>query len=166
MSRVPAGVVLAIDVGSVRVGVARSDADRTMSLPVVTLERSADPLGEIGLLIDEHDAVGVLVGLPLLLSGEYGTAASAAVAFAEQLARSREGLPVFLVDERLSTVEAGRALSASGRSSRTARHVIDQAAASVFLDYALEAERQTGEIPGVRVTLEGKRKPRHKRGPT
>lgn len=148
------GVVLAVDVGTVRVGIARSDPQRTMALPVATLDRGPATLAQIAALISDYEVVAVLVGLPLTLSGAQGSAAGAAISFAHDLAGEVAPCPVHLIDERLTTTQAGRSIAASGRNQRSARGVIDQAAAMVFLDYALEAERRTGKMPGSRVNLE------------
>ena len=90
----------------------------------------------------------VLVGLPRSLSGREGPAATGARAWAATLAAQLDPVPVRLVDERLSTVSAARDLRASGMSAKKGRGVIDQAAAVVFLQAALDTERATGTPPG------------------
>lgn len=149
----PAGVRLAIDVGSVRIGIARSDPRAVLAVPEATLRRDDDPLAAIGRIADEWDAVVVYVGHPLTLSGESGSAADIAAAFAHQIAQARPDIPVHLVDERLSTVQAQRGLHAAGRDARSSRAVIDQAAAVVILEHALAAERASGTLAGRRVTV-------------
>ena len=81
------------------------------------------------------------------MSGAEGPAAKAARGFAQQLAAT-VGVDVRLVDERLSTVSATRSLQASGRDSRSGRAVIDQAAAVVLLQFALDVERSSGRPAG------------------
>ena len=93
------------------------------------------------------DAIEVVVGLPLNLSGEEGEAAARARRYAGQIAR-RTGIPVRLVDERLTTVSAHQALRDSGRPGRRHRSVVDQVAATMILEQALAMERSTGEPAG------------------
>lgn len=146
------GARLAIDVGSVRVGVARSDPDGILAVPETTLGRDADTCAGIAAIVTEHDAVIVYVGLPLGLDGTVGAAGAAAEEFAADLARSLE-VPVHLVDERLSTVSAQRAIQEAGRSTRESRGYVDQAAAVVILEGALARERADGTRAGRAVTV-------------
>jgi putative Holliday junction resolvase len=146
---VRAGVRLGVDVGSVRVGVARSDPDGLLAMPLVTLRRSRTDLAELADLAAEHGAVEVVVGLPRTLADREGTAATAATSYARRLAGLLgAGVSVRLVDERLSTVAAQRDLRASGIDTRRGRKVIDQAAAVIILQGALDAERTAGRAPG------------------
>lgn len=147
------GVRLGIDVGSVRVGLARSDRDGLLATPERTLHREGDEPGpaeldEIAALVREVDAVEVVVGLPLSLSGGQGRAAATARGYAEAVARRVAPVTVRLVDERLSTVSASRSLREAGRRERSQRSVVDQAAAVVILQSALDAERVSGRPPG------------------
>lgn len=146
------GVRLAIDVGSVRVGVARSDPDGILAVPESTLVRDADTIGQVALLVSEYDALVVYVGLPIGLDGRVGAAGEAAEEFAVTLA-GRIDVPVHLVDERLSTVSAQRSLQQAGRSTRESRSYVDQAAAVVILDSALARERADGTRAGRAVTV-------------
>ncbi|GAA1480674.1 Holliday junction resolvase RuvX [Gordonia sinesedis] len=134
---------LGIDVGSVRVGVAACDPDGILATPVETVP--ADPAGaavdRIAALVDEYEAVGVVVGLPKTLRNEAGAAAEAARAFGDRLAARIAPVPVEYHDERLTTVTAQQALQASGRSSRSSRAVIDQAAAVAILQGWLDSRR-------------------------
>lgn len=137
---------LGVDVGSVRVGVAVCDPAGVLATPLVTLAR--DPAGEddlrrIAELVAEHDAVGVVVGLPRTLAGTEGPAAAAARAFADALARHLP-VPVELSDERLTTVVATRQLRQRGVRGRRQRAVIDQAAAVAILQGWLDAGRAPG----------------------
>lgn len=142
------GVRFGVDVGSVRIGVARSDPSGLLATPLETVRRGRGDLGRIAALVAEYEAVEVLVGLPTSLSGREGPAASSARAFARRLAVRLSPLPVRLVDERLSTVTAERALRGSGVRGRARRKVVDQAAAVVILQAALDAERSSGDAPG------------------
>ncbi len=143
------GVRLGVDVGSVRVGVAASDPDGVLASPVMVVARSrrtgAD-LDTIAQLVVEREAVEVIVGLPRSLSGAEGSAAAAAREFAVALAERVSPVPVRLLDERLSTVEAARGMQRAGVSSRKARGTVDAAAAAVILQHALDAQR--GGRPG------------------
>jgi putative Holliday junction resolvase len=138
------GVRLGVDVGTVRVGVAVSDPDGILATPVVTLardRRAGHDLDELAALVRERDAVEVVLGLPRHLSGASGVSAADARDYAAALSRRITPVPVRLVDERLSTVSAERALRLSGRRSRAQRAVVDQAAAVVILQSALDADR-------------------------
>jgi len=155
------GARLAVDVGSVRVGVASSDPDGLVATPVATLARDTSGKGrlptDIASLVGEvgERRVGVVyVGLPRHLSGSEGAATQAARAYAVQLAQAISPVPVRMVDERMSTVTAHQALHASGRSGRSHRQVVDQAAAVVILQSALDAESATGRRPGERVVVD------------
>lgn len=146
------GARLAVDVGSVRVGVARSDPEGVLAVPEATLDRGPQTIAEIVALVDQYEAAIVYVGMPIGLDGAVGAAAAAAEAFAVDLARSVD-VPVHLVDERLSTVTAQRAVRDAGRSARESRAYIDQAAAVVILDAALARERADGTRAGRAVTV-------------
>lgn len=145
------GVRLGVDVGQVRVGVARSDPAGTLAFPVETLKRGKTDIPAICEMAREYEVLEVLVGLPLGLSGKAGKAAELARAYAEELAVQVHPIPVKLVDERLTTVEAQRSLRDSGITTRQGRGVIDQAAAVVIVQHALESERQSGEPLGTTV---------------
>ena len=145
------GVRIGIDVGSVRIGVARTDLSALLAVPVETVPRGDGDLTRIAELVAEHEAVEVVVGLPLSMSGRPGQASALAREFATQLVPVVAPVPVRLVDERLSTVSATRDLRAAGRSSRTSRAVVDQAAAVVIVQYAVDRERATGVAPGTLV---------------
>ena len=135
------GRVLGLDVGDARIGVAISDDARRMAVPLGTVRTGAPAdVRAIAALIREHGVTLVVVGHPLLLSGEAGERAH----HAERLAAAiREALdvPVQLQDERLSTVEAERALRQSGASGRDRRRTIDRSAATVILQAWLDTDR-------------------------
>jgi putative Holliday junction resolvase len=144
------GVRLGVDVGSVRVGLAASDPSGLLASPVETLrrdDRSGTDLARIAAEVAEREALEVLVGLPRSLSGGEGPAAQAAREYARRLA-ALLSVPVRLVDERLSTVSAHQSLRSSGVPGRRQRAVVDQAAAVVLLQAALDVERGTGRAPG------------------
>ena len=99
------------------------------------------------------------MGLPRHLSGGEGTAAQGARAYAGAVARVVAPVPVHLVDERMTTVSAHQALHASGRAGRKHRSVVDQAAAVIILQSALEAERGAGVRAGEPVDPTGDHRP-------
>lgn len=146
------GVRLGIDVGKVRIGVSRSDPNGMLATPYETVARSEDAADHrrIGDIVTELDVFEIIVGLPLALSGAHTASTADAVGFAEALV-AEIGVSVRLVDERLSTVSAHSALRASGKNSKSARPVVDQAAATIILQHALDAERASGRPPGTPV---------------
>ncbi|GAB3285267.1 Holliday junction resolvase RuvX [Sinomonas notoginsengisoli] len=149
---VPRGVRLAVDVGSVRVGVAVCDADGILPVPLKTLNRDPKRNSDVKVLVKEAHALGaveVYVGLPMTLAGREAQSATMARAFAEHLAAALAdadlGCAVRLVDERFTTVEAHRNLRAAGMDSREHRRVVDQMAAVGILRHALDLIRGRGE---------------------
>jgi putative Holliday junction resolvase len=146
------GVRLGVDVGTVRIGVSMCDPGGLIASPVETVPRGRGDLDRLVAMVAEHDVVEVVVGLPLTLAGQRGPAAQAAEDFAFQIAYRVAPTPVRLVDERMSTVSAERGLRASGKSGKAhgkaRRKVVDQAAAVIILQSALDAERATGQPPG------------------
>ena len=138
-----AGRVAALDLGSRRIGVAYSDSGRTIASPWGTIERSGDAGRDRTAIVDavrEIEASVVVVGLPLSLSGATGPAARAALEETEALRAALEplGVAVETADERFTTTEAQRGLTASGRKGKAARQVIDSAAAMVLLQAWLD----------------------------
>lgn len=139
---------LGVDVGSVRVGVAMSDPGGVLASPLVTLRRDEDggsDLADLVALVEEHEVVEVIVGLPRTLADRHGPAARSALDYAEAL-RTRLGaaghdVEVGLSDERLTTVTATRMLSDRGVRGRKQRQVVDQAAAAAILQSHLDRLR-------------------------
>lgn len=137
------GRVVGLDLGSARIGVAISDPDRRVAVPHGTVRAGApNDVRAIAAIVHDNDVVEIVVGHPLGLSGRAGEAAHHAERFADVL-HDLLGLPVHLQDERLSTIEADRALEAAGRSSRDRRAVVDESAATVILQGYLD--RTAGE---------------------
>jgi putative Holliday junction resolvase len=162
---VRAGVRLGVDVGSVRVGLAASDPSGLLASPVETVARDVSEarydLERIAAVARELGAVEVVVGLPRHLSGAEGEAARLAREYAAELVRVLDPVPVRLVDERLTTVESHRRLRESGVAGRSQRGVVDQTAAVLILQSALDGERASGRAPGTRVAPL-RRRPRQK----
>jgi putative holliday junction resolvase len=142
------GVRLGVDVGSVRIGVARCDPGATLASPLDTVRRGPAAVSEVARLAADNDAVEVIVGLAVGLAGREGKAAAQGRAFAAALAERVAPVPVRLVDERFTTVLAHAALRRGGQDSRARRGTVDKAAAAVLLQGALDAERSTGEPAG------------------
>lgn len=133
------GRVLGLDLGDVRIGVAISDPERRLAVPLGTIHTGAPAdLKAVASLVRENEVSLVVVGHPLLLSGEAGDRARHAEAFADAL-RSVLEVPVVLQDERLSTVEADRALREAGATGPRRRAAVDRSAATVILQAYLDA---------------------------
>ncbi len=150
------GVRLGVDAGKARVGVAVCDRDGLLATPVATLSRGDATVSELRGFVDEYAVSEVVVGLPLSMSGGDTASTADARALAAELAAA-VAVPVRLVDERLSTVSAQRALHQSGRSVKGSRPVIDQVAAVIILQNALDFERSAGRPPGTVVDRPGGR---------
>jgi putative pre-16S rRNA nuclease len=137
----PGRPVLGLDLGQARIGVAVSDPERRLAVPVGTVRTGApEDVKAIAAIVRRHDVGLIVVGLPLRLSGARGPEAERAEAFADAL-RGFLDLPVELQDERLSTVEAERNLREAGLTSRSRRAVVDRSAAAVLLQAWLDRHR-------------------------
>lgn len=132
------GRVLAVDPGSRRIGLAVSDSDRRVALPLEVIPAGESSIEVIARLIREYEVGEIVVGLPLRLDGSEGRAAAGARAWAERL-RERVAIPVHLFDERLTTVAADRALTSTGMGGRRRRKVVDRTAATLLLQTYLQA---------------------------
>jgi putative Holliday junction resolvase len=150
-SDVPLGVRLGIDPGDARIGVASCDPGGILATPVETVPRGEGDLDRIAALADELDAGVVYIGLPRSLSGGEGPAAGRVREFAGQLAARLAPRQLRLVDERLSTVTAEAVLRDRGKKGRKRRAVVDQAAAVVILQGAIDTERNLGRPTGEHV---------------
>lgn len=135
-------IVLALDVGERRIGVAVSDPSGMLATPLTAIRRTheAGDIDEVLRLAEEHDIGEIVVGLPLELSGRMGPQAGRVLAFARALA-GRTKIPVETVDERYSTVEAERRLRESGVRPSKDRARVDAAAAAIILQSHLDARR-------------------------
>ena len=149
------GVRVGIDIGSVRIGVARSDPDGVLASPLETVRRGTGDLAELARITADSKAVEVVVGLAVGLRGSEGKAARDGRAFASALAERLAPVPVRLVDERFTTVLAHAALQQGGMDSRARRESVDKAAAAVVLQGALDSERATGRPAGQLVDAGG-----------
>jgi len=143
---------LAVDVGKARIGLAVSDFHGILASPFQTLKRLETLEESIRDLLDTCNELGELleiyVGLPLNLKGAVTISTSDALEFAEELT-SKTAVPVYLIDERLTTSLANSQLKLIGKSQREARSSIDQMAAVAILEYAMSKESASGQVPGV-----------------
>lgn len=151
MSGFRRGVRLGVDVGKARVGVARCDRDGLLAVPVETVARTETAAARVAELAGEYEAFEILVGLPISLGGKETASTADARDFAAALATA-SGLPIRLVDERLSTVSAHAALRDSGRTQKSSRRIVDQVAAVVLLQQAIDVEKSTGNPAGTPLT--------------
>jgi putative Holliday junction resolvase len=134
--------ILAIDPGSKRVGVALSDPTATIAQALTTMpaEPAATLASRIAKLARDNEAARIVVGLPKRLDGSRGPEAKAAQALADAI-RTESGLPVELVDERLTTVAAERSLIAGGMRRDKRRLSVDRVAATLMLQSHLDRRR-------------------------
>jgi putative Holliday junction resolvase len=138
----PSGPALGLDLGDARIGVALTDPGRRLALPLGTVKVGSPP-GEIVAIADlvrEHGVTTIVVGLPVTMSGTRGTRALKAEAFADAL-RDAIGVQVELQDERLTSVEADRALGSADVPARARRSVVDRTAATIILQAWIDARR-------------------------
>ncbi|MFF1820055.1 Holliday junction resolvase RuvX [Kribbella sp. NPDC058245] len=146
------GVRIALDIGDARIGVASSDPHGILATPVETVRRGPGDLGRIAALAAELEAFEIVIGLPRSLSGGEGPAAVKIRETAKQVQDlvqvGNAALAVRLVDERFTTVTAERMLRERGKKGAKRRAVVDQAAAVVILQHALDLERESGNPPG------------------
>ncbi|KPJ55860.1 MAG: hypothetical protein AMS16_03505 [Planctomycetes bacterium DG_58] len=133
---------MGIDYGRVRVGLALSDPLGITAQPLAVLESKSPEvlLTDLGRIVSEREVTHVVLGLPLKLDGTEGSAASEARTFAEEL-RRRLDVPVELWDERLSTVQAERAMLDADMSRTQRKKRRDKVAAQILLQSYLDAHR-------------------------
>lgn len=139
-----AGRILAIDLGAKRIGLALSDASQSLAHPLTTLVRRAGrrfPLKALRAVMEDHQPVGILIGLPLESDGSEGAGAAAARSVAASIA-DKTGLPVELLDERMTTARALRAVREMGGGSRGRKGDVDALAATTLLQTFLDGRRQ------------------------
>lgn len=132
--------ILGIDFGRARIGLAISDELRLLAHPLETLPASKDAIDRIAEIVRERKIDKIIVGVPRHMSGEIGQSAKEALEFANGL-RAQIPCPVETWDERLTTVEAERALRSAGKKTRKTRNIVDQVAAQMILQGYLDRER-------------------------
>ena len=144
---------LAIDVGTVRIGLAICDPDGILSSPLEALLRSKDlseTLQMVSEVVAENSVTEVYIGDPISLSGGQSASTRDAREFAMKLAELIS-VPIRLVDERLTTVTAAAKLRISGKDSKRSRSLIDSASAVEILEQALATLKVSGKAPGMLV---------------
>jgi len=150
-----------MDVGTVRIGVAKCDPDGMLAVPLETIAAGDRAITRVMEIIRDEQAIVVYVGSPISLKGEATASTQAAIEFAQalvaEISKSVEtsNVSVRMIDERLSTVSAQRGLHEAGKTHKSSREVIDQAAAIVILEHALESEKRQGDFVGREVMLTG-----------
>jgi putative holliday junction resolvase len=133
---------IAFDYGDSRIGVAICDPDGILSTPLPFLDsRHPKLVNHIRDLFNEYEPVMIYVGEPRLLSGDAGTAVEKVREFTEIL-KNNFSVPIQLVDERLSTVNAARKLREGGKNARDSKSLIDSMAAVSILESGLASEVQ------------------------
>lgn len=148
-----------MDVGTVRIGVAKCDPDGMLAVPLETIAAGESAIARAIELIKDQRPIVVYVGNPMRLNGGATESTVVAIEFAQALvievSRSLEigVVSIRMIDERLSTVSAQRGLHEAGRTHKSSREVIDQAAAIIILEHALESEKRQGEFVGREVVL-------------
>lgn len=149
------GVRIALDVGSVRIGVAKCDAEGLLATPLMTISAGLEAVSQVLGLIQEYEAICVYIGKPISLAGKDTASTQSAIEFAGEVAAllKDSDTQVRLIDERLSTVTAQRGMHEAGRNVKQSRDAIDQAAAVVILEHALASERNSGTLVGEEVKL-------------
>lgn len=148
------GIRLACDVGKARIGIARSDPGGVLAVPLEAVRAGEDSVRRVSELAREYEAIEIIVGLPITMSGERGPAAEYTQQWVASLAQVSD-LPIRLHDERLTTVQAQRGLHEAGRTTKSSRSVIDSASAVVLLQTCLDSERASGHPVGTEVRREG-----------
>jgi putative Holliday junction resolvase len=139
--------VLGIDLGSKRIGIAASDRSGTIASPLTVLQRCGSQGGDhrnIAKIVVEEEAVAIVVGLPLNMDGSEGKAAQSARAEVERMA-TVVGVPVYVHDERLTTVAADRVMMEQNLNAQARRKVVDKWAAAVILQAWLDSRESRGE---------------------
>lgn len=137
-------MIMALDVGSKRIGIAVADPSETFALPVATLDRinKSSDLTRLAEYFESYQVDELVVGDPVTLRGERGPAAAAMDGFVEELRRVFDGT-IHRFDERLTTAQASKALIAADVSRRKRRDVVDRMAAALILESFLTRRRHS-----------------------
>ncbi len=137
----PKGVRLACDVGTVRIGIAKSDFHGILATPLDAVPAGENSFAQVKSVIEDHDVIEIIIGLPLMMNGTEGPSAKMARDWATQL-EAQISIPIRMVDERLTTVQAQRGLHAAGRTVKNSRTAIDSASAVVLLQSVLDGSQK------------------------
>src|SRR2546423_14882530 len=130
--------ILGIDFGRARIGVAISDELRMLAHPLETIPASKQAVRRVAEISQEKNVQRIVIGVPRLMSGNYGSAAEEVLTFVEQI-RKAVSCEVLTWDERLTTVAAQRALRDAGKKTRDTRGYVDQVAAQIILQGYLDS---------------------------
>lgn len=135
-------IILGLDIGDARTGVAISDELGIAAHPLCTIQRKSRKalLGELQELIAVHKVEWIVIGLPLQLDGETGVQARKVKRFAEKL-EQHVNLPIIFWDESFTTFEATQILQGTKKRRKKRKQVIDQVAAVLILEGYLEELR-------------------------
>ena len=136
---------IAFDFGDVRIGVAITDASGILATPLKFIANAEETLDrDLKALYEEYLPLYTAVGFPIHLSGSASEKSASVSKFAERISEISDS-PIYLIDERLTSVSANRTLREAGLNSKSARSEIDSMAATAILDSALNQERLQGE---------------------
>jgi len=141
---------LGIDHGDSRIGLSISDELASFAHPYRTLQRGTQVFHDIHQIVERQRIGGVVIGLPRNMDGTHGQSAAKAKAFASELALVIPTTKIIFWDERLTTIEAQRALHAAGKNAKQSKKMIDQVAAQILLQSYLDSLRWTGSGEGER----------------
>ncbi len=136
---------IGFDYGDTRIGVAVTDASGLLASPIpYLLNESGNSAEKLQELFDEFSPIYIALGFPLHLSGSESAKSESVLAFAETIS-TLTNKPIYLIDERMTTVSASRTLRESGKNAKNAKESIDSASAVAILESALNQERLQGE---------------------
>ena len=135
-----AGRILGVDFGDTRTGLAISDISRFLASGIGYIspggiEKTAAKVAEVAL---DQKAVAIVVGLPKNMDGSEGFRAERCREFADLLRQKLDGIPVAMIDERLTTMSASRYLNETGTRGSHRKGVIDTLSAQIILQNALD----------------------------
>ena len=133
--------LLGIDHGDSRIGLSISDQLASFAHPYRTLRRDTQVFHEIRQIVERERITGIVIGLPKNMDGTLGQSAAKAKAFGGELARVIPAINTVFWDERLTTMEAQRALHAAGKNAKQSKKMIDQVAAQILLQSYLDSLR-------------------------
>jgi putative pre-16S rRNA nuclease len=133
--------LLGIDYGDNRIGLSISDELASFAHPYRTLQRDTKVFHEIRQIVERERITGIVIGLPKNMDGTLGQSAAKAKAFGGELARVNPTINIVFWDERLTTIEAQRALHAAGKNAKQSKKMIDQVAAQILLQSYLDSLR-------------------------
>ncbi len=136
---------IAFDFGDVRIGVAVTDSSGILAIPLEFISNSESNLvSDLQSLFEEYRPIYTAIGFPLHLSGEDSPKSRSVEIFAEVVSTISVA-PIYLIDERMTTISASRSLREAGLDSKAAKNQIDSMAATAILESALNQERIQGE---------------------